>query len=368
MDRLICEIYEAAVIAEKWPGVLDALGKHFHTKGALLFTLAGNNTCWLGGGAMADIMAELMAEGWMARNDRPGRVQARAHPGFVTELDVMSEQELLHDPVCEQFLRPRGCHAAAGTYVPGLAGDHVMLSVEGFADYHAAMAAVPALDTLRPHLARAIQLAGQFRLQMMRGQVEALQAIGAPACVVRADGVTLAANARFQDQLGKTFLNTGPHLRLADRCAQHRFMATIAQMRVNGLASCSIPVRADEGAVYVLHMLPIAGAASDIFARACALLVLAETRPCVRLSPQLLQQLFDFTPAEARIAVLVGTRGATLSRIAADAGLSINTAKSQIRSVFQKTGTERQADLVRLLAATCSVGLLVDAAVKATTT
>lgn len=355
MDSLIGEIYEAAVIAEKWPGLLRTLGDHFGTKGALLFTLAADATRWVGGGEMADIMEECVAGGWMADNERPARVRALAHPGFVTELDVMSAQELMHLPICREFLHPRGCFAAAGTYVSGLECDGLMLSVEGFPDHHAAMAAVPMLDAWRPHLARALLLAGQFRLQLMRGHVEALQAIGAAAGVINATGKLITNNKRLEDELGKTFLDIRGALYLSDKHAQRQLSWTIEQMRRRSFSGCSIAIHCEDGAARVLHVLPISGRANDIFAQAAALLVLTNPARRMDLSAPLLQELFDLTPAEARLAVLVGNRNATLSQVATDAGMSVNTAKSQIRSIFQKTGTERQTDLVRLLMATGTV-------------
>ncbi|GGY97241.1 helix-turn-helix transcriptional regulator [Pseudoduganella plicata] len=360
MESLIQQIYEAAIIAEKWPSLLEEVGERFHSRGALLFTLAADGTCWRGGGAAADFMEEFLSGEWMGRNERPARVRALGRPGFVTELDVMSEQELLHDPVCEQFMRPRGFAAAAGTYVPGLAGEDIMLSVEGFCDYDAARAAVPALDALRPHLARAIQLADQFRLQTMHGHVQALQAIGAAACVIDARGAMVTANLRFQDELGTTFREIGRALCLQHRRAQQQFAGALARLRAKDFSGCSIPIRARPGPIRVLHVLPLAGAAHDLFARADALLVLTNPGRCVPVSAECLQRMFDLTPAEARLAVMVGSRSATLAQIATEAGLSINTAKSQIRSVFQKTGTDRQADLVRLLIGAGSICTPVD--------
>jgi DNA-binding CsgD family transcriptional regulator len=40
-----------------------------------------------------------------------------------------------------------------------------------------------------------------------------------------------------------------------------------------------------------------------------------------------------------------------LSEYAQAAGISINTAKTQMRQVFQRTGHDRQVDLIRAIAA-----------------
>lgn len=57
------------------------------------------------------------------------------------------------------------------------------------------------------------------------------------------------------------------------------------------------------------------------------------------------------TPAESRIAHGIA-RGEPLSAIAKANGISIGTARTQLKSVFVKTGTHRQAQLVALLAGT----------------
>lgn len=61
-----------------------------------------------------------------------------------------------------------------------------------------------------------------------------------------------------------------------------------------------------------------------------------------------LAAMFGLTPAEARIAsALAG--GDDLAAIAASLHLSVWTVRSQLKSIFAKTGTRRQAELVRLL-------------------
>lgn len=63
------------------------------------------------------------------------------------------------------------------------------------------------------------------------------------------------------------------------------------------------------------------------------------------LSPEVLAVLYQLTPAEARLAALLAG-GAELKDIAGTLGVSLNTARSQLRSVFAKTGTRRQSELI----------------------
>jgi DNA-binding CsgD family transcriptional regulator len=63
---------------------------------------------------------------------------------------------------------------------------------------------------------------------------------------------------------------------------------------------------------------------------------------------QLLQQLFSLTPAELMLVESLIVHD-TLTDVALDLGISRETARSQLKSVFQKTGTGRQSGLMRLI-------------------
>lgn len=69
-----------------------------------------------------------------------------------------------------------------------------------------------------------------------------------------------------------------------------------------------------------------------------------ETKACEAL----LQKLFDFTPAEARLArsLLKGNSVADSSQII---GIRPNTARNQLKSMFAKTNVSRQGELIRIL-------------------
>jgi DNA-binding CsgD family transcriptional regulator len=69
-----------------------------------------------------------------------------------------------------------------------------------------------------------------------------------------------------------------------------------------------------------------------------------------KLRTDLLRRLFLLTAAEAELAGALCC-GRTLDEAALERGTSINTIRSQIRSIFLKTGTKRQPELVSLLLA-----------------
>jgi len=62
----------------------------------------------------------------------------------------------------------------------------------------------------------------------------------------------------------------------------------------------------------------------------------------------LLRELYRLSPAEAELARRLVT-GDTVQQAAQTRGISVATARSYLEQIFHKTGTSRQADLVRLL-------------------
>ncbi|MHC2107113.1 helix-turn-helix transcriptional regulator [Methylobacterium sp. CM6246] len=64
--------------------------------------------------------------------------------------------------------------------------------------------------------------------------------------------------------------------------------------------------------------------------------------------PGALQELFGFTPAEAALATDI-LAGHDLAASAARRRITLHTARAHLRRLFEKTGTNRQAELMRLL-------------------
>lgn len=66
------------------------------------------------------------------------------------------------------------------------------------------------------------------------------------------------------------------------------------------------------------------------------------------IGPQLLQHVYGLTAAEVQIASAIA-EGQTVREYAEHRRISRNTAASQLKSVFGKTGFKRQIELVRWL-------------------
>jgi DNA-binding CsgD family transcriptional regulator len=62
----------------------------------------------------------------------------------------------------------------------------------------------------------------------------------------------------------------------------------------------------------------------------------------------ILRQFFGLTPAETRLAILL-LQHRSVEEAAERLDISLNTARTHLKKLFEKTGTRRQSELVSLL-------------------
>jgi DNA-binding CsgD family transcriptional regulator len=131
-----------------------------------------------------------------------------------------------------------------------------------------------------------------------------------------------------------------------------RFAAADAQQRFRSLLSEIIVKRNREGAASTYGGSGQTPDGTVVVRRlndAAALVILAPRAHEVPLSGwRALLDAFGLTPAEHRLTAFLAS-GGRLSEAADSFGVSRHTVGNQLRSIFEKTGVTRQADLIRLL-------------------
>ena len=83
--------------------------------------------------------------------------------------------------------------------------------------------------------------------------------------------------------------------------------------------------------------------------KTCAMVFLRNCSVASDADVAVLQELFSFTPAEARLAVGLA-KGKRLEEVEAELNIRHNTARAYLRSMFVKADVNRQVELVHLLA------------------
>lgn len=350
LEELVDRVYEAAAVPELWSSTLSQIGKFGGGGGALLFTSQDQDFRYVASPELEGYMAEFMAGGWVAHNDRPVRLFAKQHAGFLTDLDVYTPEELDANRLFTDFLRPRGFGWGAATAITVPSGERIVFDVErAYKDGPVPADVVGRLDAMRPHLARAATLSARLRLQAVQVSADVLEMVRLPAAVLGRQGQALAMNQSCQALLSTT-VRDGPRFGLADPASDRLLAEALLALAAVGLPSIrSIPIPAREaGPPAVAHVLPVKRSARDLFTAASAVVIITPLAQAQLPGLSVLEGLFDLTPAEARVARgITGCR--TVEQLATEFGTSPQTVRSQLKSVMAKTGVNRQVELVSLL-------------------
>jgi DNA-binding CsgD family transcriptional regulator len=280
-------------------------------------------------------------------------LQAARAAGFLREVDIYdSRDQIENDPHVKDFLRPRGLGWAAGTLVSVPNGDNIIFSIEReYAKGPVEDAAVGRLDLVRPHLARAALLSARLGFERARALAQAMQAVGLPAAVLRHGGCLSATNLLFEKLIPAVIEDRRNRVVLVNRDSDRLLESALANLnhgvKQAGVLSIAVPAASGHSPM-ALHLVPVCGIAHDIFSQAASILIATPVDRNISPNAELLEGLFDLTPTEARIARAIA-QARSIEAIARLNDVSIGTVRNQLKSIFAKTGTGRQVELVRLL-------------------
>jgi DNA-binding CsgD family transcriptional regulator len=160
--------------------------------------------------------------------------------------------------------------------------------------------------------------------------------LGCGAAVVWADGAIIAANTAATRTFRAMLGTSAHHVRLAR--IPPRLHSLLKQ-------KASSPLFLNWGKARPCVAQRVALGDGD----ASFLLLIADLDTLVPARADLLEHGFGLTPCEARLAVALSS-GLTPTEIARRHGISMGTVRSQLKSIFVKTGTKRQPELIAVLA------------------
>jgi len=217
------------------------------------------------------------------------------------------------------------------------------------------------MELLVPHFFRAVSIGKVIDLHKIEAAAlaGALDGISVAVLLVDIDGRVTYANATGEVMLetGKVLRRANGRMRAPDGNADRVLRGVIAAMpagdakeSVNGAA---VPLKASNGEQFVAHVLPLtSGLRRQVGAKYAAVAAVFVRKAGLDLPDPVdaLAESYKLTPAELRVVMAVVNLGG-VPEIAPVLGMSEATVRTHLRHVFDKTGANRQADLVKLVAA-----------------
>lgn len=287
----------------------------------------------------------------------------------ISDKALLALIDLIYEAACApgerwpEFLRAFAC-AAKGPGALIFAPD--LQALNGSTTPQAAFPDVRHYQQLLPHLVRAAQI--QRRLAFLQGlsnsSLAVLDTVPAAVVLLSASGRALHGNASAEAELQRADpFRLGPSREI---CVRGTSAAQAAVRAVIGAALdpargatarlCTVAqVPRRNGEMLSVQTLALARgsrargitATSRCFA-ACALVIHGVATGIPTVGLQLLQHIYGLTPAEVKVALAIA-EGETIKRYAERRRISRNTAASQLKRAFDKTGLRRQSELVRWL-------------------
>jgi DNA-binding CsgD family transcriptional regulator len=351
-ESIVDDIYEAAAQPDCWPRIMHDIGKVAEAAGGAL--IARRADAWLGWRCSAALEKGAEAffnSGGLQRSQVLGRLLAFNRAGFVTDQEGFTEEEYAEEPVIKEWCAPNGIYHCTATAVPIPNGDLVVFQVKRRkGDHPFGGAELARLDALRPHLARAGLLAARWRLERLRSATEGLATLGVPAAILDAEGRVLAANELIEKLTSHHVWMPRDRIALIEPAADKLLRRAVADLASPAAASVrSFPSKGAGDRPVVMHLIPVTGNARDLFGGGLGVLAVTPLTRLPALDAALVQSLFDLTPSEARVAGSLA-EGLTLGQIAERHKVKLSTVRSQVKSVFAKTGSNTQSQIVALLA------------------
>ncbi len=215
-----------------------------------------------------------------------------------------------------------------------------------------------ALRILGPHFRRAVTISNMLDMKSIEAATfsATLDALSVGVLLVDEKLGIVHANAAAQALLATQAISAGRGtLALQSREAQAALETAVRQAMSDeaamGHRGIGVPAGELSGEARVVHVMPLERGATRrrLDQRAVAALFIAPAAAAPRLPADALALLYDLTPAETRIFELV-CAGITQEGISADLGIAKSTVKTHMLRIFEKTGCNRQVDLVKLAA------------------
>jgi DNA-binding CsgD family transcriptional regulator len=181
---------------------------------------------------------------------------------------------------------------------------------------------------------------------------DALSVLRQPALLIDAGGFVVQSNAALDDILDSDIKIKDRRLQIRDMDARSTLQSCLARLEPGAIAGPTafepIVVPRRDLLPVILRIWPMERPARWPSPEVRALLTLNALGPRPGPPASILAKAFRLTPSEARLASIIA-RGVAPETAARELNVSRETVRNQLKSIFAKTGTHRQGELVALL-------------------
>jgi DNA-binding CsgD family transcriptional regulator/PAS domain-containing protein len=364
LSDVIGAIYDCALDPERWREALPRILEFSRSScGALaIHDYAHARTGRLFDHGYAEDYLKVYLEKYQQMNPLPIAMQALPVGEVATQAMLIDEEELFETRFYREFLSPYRMHDALSVNI--LRSEHRMAMLFGNRrdiEPRYGERDVQAWRLLVPHVCRALEISNALDLRTLSSAALelALDALTVGVFLLDHKGRVVHMNQAGEHQVkaGSALRVSNHRLAASSKEAQSELFAVITATAQSDLAKAggrAIVLPSVDGAGYVANVLPLdAGERRKLLAPFAAVTAVFVQDPAVvpMMPGEAFAKMHGLTGAELRV-LLTLAPGLNLKEAAEILGIGEGTARSHLHRIFAKTGTSRQAELLRLLMAT----------------
>jgi DNA-binding CsgD family transcriptional regulator len=341
----------AAVDRSLWNEAMEVAAKATDSFGAIMIPVKGRLPNFPLTASMLPTAESYLQDGWIHRDERYRAMPAFSRRGAATEFDFTDSDEIARHPFYQDFLARFGLRWFAGVRVG--AGDDVWcLSVQrSITQGPFAPSEVKDLAVLSGHLAGAGELARALAFARAEAAMQAFQISGAAVLMLDRRGEVVCANSSAERLVGGDLQIVRGRVTSFDRnatAALDRALHALIWSPESSALRPPVVLPRKLGRPILAYLVRASGTIREALGLCQAIVVLVDLESRLGPAQSDLIEAFRLTPAEARLAAQLAA-GDSLDVTADKLGITYQTARNELRSIFGKTDTRRQAHLVAIL-------------------
>jgi DNA-binding CsgD family transcriptional regulator/PAS domain-containing protein len=364
LSQLIGDIYDAALDPALWVGVLGRVRDFVAGQTATLFwkdAVGKSGNVYYGDGGLDPHYTQLYFDKYVKLDPATtGQYFAELEKPIST-VDLLPYDDFLETRFYREWAKPQGLVDFASAVL-----DKSVTSAAMFGVFRHERHGIVDDETRRrmrlivPHVRRAVLIGRAIDLKTAEAAsfADTLDGLSAGMFLVDASARIIHANASGHAMLGANdFLRAAGGRLVAsdgqtDQALREIFAAAGSGDAAVGIRGIAVPLKSRDGECYVAHVLPLTSGerrrAGTNYAAVAALFVHKAALDAPS-PPEVIAKTFGLTPSELRVLLGIVEVGG-VSETAIALGIAETTVKTHLHHLFAKTGTTRQAELVKLVA------------------
>jgi DNA-binding CsgD family transcriptional regulator len=343
----------AAFDPDLWQQAIQHLSDLFGATGGAILPVEGRGPGLISTEAIGELFEQYQREAWYLRDSRYAGIPKLKAAGIIVDQDIFTAEEMASLPLYQDLLARNDLQWFAGLKVA--AADNLWcLTLQrrgaGGPFYTAEQQQISRCIGL---ISRAATLSLSIDNARLDGLRDALDQVSHASVLVNRWGRAIRCNIHAERAIARGVLNIRQGEIVFPAATNETFAAHLR-------AALAPDIPADHPALdpltvarrgerpLLLQVQRLRGRAFGPFATATALVNIKEIGARDVVPEHLLKTTFDLSPKEARLAKILA-KHQRLTTAAIELKVSRETLRSQLKSVFDKTGTRSQSELLLLM-------------------